>query len=117
MRKTLLIINRALLIAGVLIALTPCGVCHKAGVGSVAMAHCTMKHMAGHDCCRAKKASPLCQIMDQSSVSVPSVHLDHAVIQTVSIELPALKVSQAAVVSSTVLSSSPPLRGPLALRI
>lgn len=117
MRKTLTFIHRVALTLGVLVALTPCGVCHKAGVTSTAMAHCTMDHKAGHDCCHAKKASPLCQVMDQSSVSVTPVHLDNAVVQVVSVEFPALKVPQAVVVPSLVLSSSPPLRGPLALRI
>ncbi len=117
MRITLLFIHRIVLIAGVLVALTPCGVCHKAEAAPAVMAHCTMKHSTGHDCCHAKKASPLCQVMDQSSVPVHSVHLDHATIQTASAEFPALKVSQAVVVSSLALSSSPPLRGPLALRI
>ena len=117
MRKTLILIHRIVLILGVLVALTPCGVCHKAEAAPTAMPHCTMKHSAGHDCCHAKKASPLCQVMDQSSVPLSSVHVDNAVVQTASIELPALKVPQAAVFSSSVLSSSPPLRGPLALRI
>lgn len=115
MRKTLTLLHRVVLTLGVLVALTPCGICHNSSMGP--MAHCTMKHAAGHDCCHAKKASPLCQVMDQSSVPASSAHLDNAVIQTAAIEIPALKIPQAAVVPSLVLSSSPPLRGPLALRI
>ena len=116
MQKILILLNRMVLITGVLVALTPCGVCQK-GAASTAMAHCTMGHKAGHNCCHSKKASPLCQVMDQSSVSVSSVQSDKAVIQTALIEIPALKVTQAVVISSSNFSSSPPLRGPLALRI
>ena len=117
MRMTLLFIHRIVLIAGVLVALTPCGICQK-GMAETSKA-CAMTHMSGKmDCChKAKSTSPFCKVMDQSSVSVPSVHIDNTAVQTASIELPALKVPQAVVVTSSLLSSSPPLRGPLALRI
>jgi hypothetical protein len=117
MRKTLLFIHRIVLTLGVVLALTPCGFCQK-GMAETSKA-CSMTHMSGKmDCChKAKSRSSLCQVMDQSSISVSSVHIDNAAVQTASIEIPALKVAQAALVSSIVPSSSSPPRGPLALRI
>src|SRR5581483_8143316 len=74
-------LSRVLLIAGVLVALTPCGICHQGmGQGSTA---CSMKHMSGKmDCChKSKPASPLCKVMDQSSTVTAVKSLDAAQVQ------------------------------------
>jgi hypothetical protein len=117
MRKTLLYIHRIALTIGVLIALTPCGFCQK-GMAQASKV-CSMTHMSGKmNCChKAKSPAPFCKIMDQSSVSISSVHIDSAAVQAASIEIPALKFVQAVLVSPVVPFSSSPPRGPLVLRI
>ncbi|HUO57726.1 MAG TPA: hypothetical protein VMV05_06070 [bacterium] len=117
MAKFFILIQRAALIAGVLVALTPCNFCQKAGMASTAMAHCSMKHKTGHDCCRSKKTSPFCQVMDQSSVPAASVQVHAPAVQVAPFEFAALPVLRTVQAFSAVSSSSPPLRGPLALRI
>ncbi len=117
MRKTLLTLNRVVLIVGVLVALTPCGVCQRS-MGKASQV-CSMTPMAGKmDCChKSKSPSPYCQVMDQTSVSVSPVHIDSAAVQAASIEIPAFQVAQAGFVASVVPSSSSPTQGFLALRI
>ncbi len=116
MRKTLFFIHRIILTLGVLIALTPCGLCQK-GM-SEASKTCSMTHMSPKmDCChKAKSHSPLCQIMDQSS-TVVSASVNAAVIPVVSAVISAPSMLMVAVVPSAVSSSSSPPRGLLALRI
>ena len=117
MRKTLTLIHRTLLALGVLVALTPCNFCHKADMVTAVMSHCSMKHKTGHDCCHSKKTSPLCQIMDQSSVSTVSAQVPAPAVQAVPLQLAAVSIVRTAPCFIVVSSGSPPLRGPLSLRI
>jgi len=117
MRKTLSLLYRMLLIAGVLVALTPCGLCQK-GMSASTQA-CAMAHMSGKmDCChKAKSSSPLCKVMDQSSVSVSPAHLDAPAVQAGRLSLSCHSIPKMAEASSFYYSScsSPP--GLLPLRI
>src|SRR5258708_3301383 len=67
MRKTFLLLSRITLMLGVLVALTPCGICR--GSMEKASQACSMTHLSGKmDCChKGKQSSPLCKVMDQSS--------------------------------------------------
>ena len=113
--------NRTVLIFGVLVALTPCGMCKNvANAGASKMAHCSMAKMEGqHNCCQSKRSqSPLCKIMDQSSTvsdAKASVLASMPVVSVVVVET-LLPVRVCAVPSFRVVSASPP-RGILALRI
>lgn len=116
MFKILVVLNRMLLVAGVLVALTPCGVCHK-DMGPASA--CSMKHMTGKmDCChKSKPASPLCKIMDQSSTVSVAKHV--APVSTVAVHFfaaPVLVALRTVSVPSFQLDTSP-FRAPLALRI
>ena len=106
-----------LLIAGVLVALTPCGLCQK-GMDKPSQA-CSMTHMSGKmDCChKAKSTNPFCKVMDQSSLVAPSVHAAVPAIQAGRLFLPAFNVPKTFEVASLFFSacSSPP--GHLPLRI
>ena len=77
MKKIFLALNRLVLVAGVLVALTPCGFCHASTqVSSSKMKACAMGSMGGMKCCHSSKAksqSPLCKTMNQSSV-VSTLH-------------------------------------------
>jgi hypothetical protein len=117
MQKVLSILNRMALIAGVLIALTPCGICHP-GMGQ-GPSTCSMKTMSGKkDCCHKEKhSSPLCKVMDQSSTVAAAKSLDAAPAQvSAPIAAPVLAFIGASVLPSVVLDTSP-FRAPLSLRI
>ena len=79
MRTTLLLLNRMLLTFGLIVALTPCGLCHGPKAAKAGHSCCSTSASKTNDC-HSKSQSPLCKVMDQSSVSVPSVHLDAAVV-------------------------------------
>ena len=117
MFKPFSILSRIALIAGVLVALTPCGICHQGmSQGSTA---CSMKHMSGKmDCCHKNKpVSPLCKVMDQSSTVTAAKSLAAAPVQVHAlITAPALVFIGATVKPSVVLDTSP-FRAPLSLRI
>lgn len=72
MRQALKILNRMMLILGVLVALTPCGLCQ--GAMDKSSAPCSMRSMAGKmDCChKSKPAGPLCKAMGQHSTAAVS---------------------------------------------
>ena len=117
MVRTLRSLLRTALILGVLVALTPCGLCH--GDTGRSMSVCSMKSMTGHkDCChRSKPVSPLCKIMDQSTTTAPAKVLDAtpAPVLTVAV-VPAL-VLAGVVVPASVVPDTSPHRAPLSLRI
>lgn len=117
MRKTLSLLYRMLLIAGVLVALTPCGLCQKDKINSPQA--CSMMDMSGKmDCChKAKSTNPFCKVMDQSSLSVDSQHIVVPAISAGLLLLSAYSVPKTVEASSLFYSgcSSPP--GLLPLRI
>ncbi|HVZ79338.1 MAG TPA: hypothetical protein VHE12_00905 [bacterium] len=111
------VLNRALLIAGVLVALTPCGFCHQA-MGSTATA-CSMKSMSGQmDCChKSKPVSPLCKVMDQSSMVSAGHSLAPAPVVVVHpFVVPSFVPAGVPFHPSTPIDTSP-FRAPLSLRI
>ena len=117
MRKMISLISRTALILGVLVALTPCGVCH--GNMERSSSTCSMKHMSGKmDCCHKNKpVSPLCKVMDQSStVSVAKNLATGPVVVAQPFVFPTLLVVGTIHSSSVVLDTSP-FRAPLSLRI
>ena len=117
MFKFLAALNRMVLVAGVLVALTPCGVCHKDM--AQASSACAMKHMSGKmDCCHKNKpVSPMCKIMDQSSTVSAADHSAPVPAKVVHpVVVPVLAFASAAASPSVVLDTSP-FRAPLALRI
>jgi hypothetical protein len=120
MRKISLFLSRMVLIFGVLIALTPCGICSAAvGTSSSPVKACCMSHMDGSQgCCHSKKTQePYCKAMDQASV-VPALHgtVLTAKPSVVAAAVQTLVSFRVCVIPSAVVSSSPP-RGNLALRI
>jgi hypothetical protein len=104
-----------ILILGVLIALTPCGICSAAVSTSSAPKACCMNHMQG-GCCHSQKQEPYCKAMDQSSIvsAVQATVFAQPLVTALAVKT--LISFQLYVVPSTVVSSSPP-RGTLALRI
>jgi hypothetical protein len=117
MKKMFLLFNRIALMAGLLVALTPCGLCHKASIQA---------SLKGHGCCSQSDTQtpnahssrgPLCQIMDQSSLSIETVHLDlPAVVPAVQEGLSAFLVAGIVPFQSVPVFSSPP-RSSQVLRI
>jgi len=77
MQKAIDVLKRTFLIFGVIVALTPCGLCNASTqVGMSKMKSCDMGQMSGMKCCHTSKSNPqgpLCKTMNQSSV-VPAVH-------------------------------------------
>jgi hypothetical protein len=83
MNKLLSILNRTVLVLGLLVALTPCGLCHGPAMSQTST--CPMAHMGVMKCCQGHQAhNPLCKIMDQSSLQVSGTHLNFVVIPVVS---------------------------------
>src|SRR6185295_4578643 len=120
MVKTLQLISRFFLIAGVLVALTPCGLCHKTTmVMAMNAGHscCAPKTTSGSDHCGSKARDPLCQVMDQSSILTSTVHVQAPVVEAVSIVFLQPMVMTSVSIQSFIPSGSSPPRGPLALRI
>jgi hypothetical protein len=113
-------LKRGLLILGVVVALTPCGLCHASSqTGAMAMKSCGMASMTDMKCCHsAKPQSPLCKIMGQSSV-VSASHVSPLVVAPmVSAPLAVPSLSARGFISAAVgRSFASPHRGPLALRI
>ncbi len=69
MNKLFSILNRTVLVMGLLVALTPCGLCHGPAMSQTSA--CPMAHMGNMKCCQGHQAhNPLCKIMDQSTVSL-----------------------------------------------
>ncbi|HJT24178.1 MAG TPA: hypothetical protein VJ873_06350 [bacterium] len=111
------ILSRFVLALGVLVALTPCGVCH--GSMGKASPACSMKSMSGKmDCChKGNPASPICKVMDQASTAAVSHGLEAVPAPVVSFAFNlAAMPAQVSVSVSAPLDTSP-LRAPLALRI
>jgi len=117
MKKTLTILGRSALMLGLLVALTPCDLCHSDSLKTL---------QKGHGCCADQGTSPssthsdrgpLCQVMDQSSLSVETVHLDlPALLPTAQEGLSTLRVVGMTSFQSVPAFSSPP-RSPQVLRI
>jgi len=115
MKKIFNLLGRSALLLGLLVALTPCGLCHSASLQAV---------QQGHGCCAGASSQdahsdrgPLCQIMDQSSLSVEMVHLDMpGVVPTVQGGHPVVLVADVVPFLSVTVFSSPP-RSPQILRI
>ncbi|HEY5038381.1 MAG TPA: hypothetical protein VIJ93_04835 [bacterium] len=117
MRKAVSLLNRIALILGLLVALTPCGFCNASSMSQ--MKACSMEHMDGMKCCHSKKSqSPLCKVMDQSSVASVSHGSGFVAVPVVSVSPANVFLSVRAFVSPAfrVSSASPP-QGLLALRI
>lgn len=119
MRKIVQIINRAILILGVLVALTPCNACQRGTVQKRMDMSCPMSIKAGGmGCCHhGKESSPLCKTMNQSSTQVSSHGLD-----VVSMPVFTIASSPAATLIAlpsppSVLIDTSPQRAPLSLRI
>jgi len=76
-KKISLLFSRMVLTLGVMVALTPCGICSTAAQANMlSMKSCGMETMSGMKCCQSSKSksqSPMCKTMNQSSVT-PSVH-------------------------------------------
>jgi len=121
MKNLFRLMNRTVLMLGVLVALTPCGICKNAVMaGSSELKACSAMPMNGpQDCCRSQKSrEPFCKAMDQSSVAPVSHGTLMAAMPSVSAVSVAtlLPLQVCAVPSVQVVSSSPP-RGTLSLRI
>ena len=116
MRKTLSLLYRMLLIAGVLVALTPCGLCQKSQMTVNFKSYCSSAK-AVHNCCHSKSRGPLCQIMDQSSTAVSPAALDVPAIQAAPVVFHVVTLVKRVEASAFLTSScsSPP--GLLPLRI
>jgi hypothetical protein len=120
MRKTMEWLKRGFLVLGVVVALTPCGLCHASSQTNLSQVKtCDMGPMEGMKCCHAAKSqSPLCKIMGQSSV-VSASHVSSLVVVPVVAAPLAVAFLPAPTFTSSAFSrsfASPP-RGPLSLRI
>lgn len=117
MHKALLFISRFMLTLGVMVALTPCGLC-QAAMEKPAQA-CAMKPVSGKmDCChKNKQASPICKAMGQSSTAAVSHGLDLAVVPVVAFASSLEAMPSRVVLSIPVVLDTSPLRAPLSLRI
>ena len=106
------------LIAGLLIALTPCAVCH--GPAMTGASHCSMANMGNMKCCEQgsthKSHSPFCKVMDQSSLAVSGAHLNVADVPAVSFAGVLPSTLRTADVSPKILFDTSPPK-PLVLRI
>ncbi len=122
MRKAVVALKRAFLIFGVIVALTPCGICSaSAQVGTSQMKSCEVDSMSGMKCCQTSKSksqSPLCKTMNQSSVVVAVHGSDLVAVPVVSFASADVFLLAKAVdfPAFSSFSASPP-RGLLALRI
>src|ERR1700677_4327823 len=76
-----------ILILGVMVALTPCGICSAAAQTNPSqMKSCAMDDMSGMKCCQSSKSksqSPMCKTMNQSSVAGAVHGSDLAVVPVV----------------------------------
>ncbi len=118
MKRLFSILNRTVLAMGLLVALTPCGLCHGSSMaqGSV----CPMKNMGNMPCCghcqSHKSHSPLCKVMDQSTLPVAGAHLNVADVPAVSYAVVPPSIFRTVQVSpQLIFDTSPPK--PLVLRI
>ncbi len=107
-----------MLILGVLVALTPCNACQKGEAQGSQTVACHMSSAAhGMGCCHGKKSpSPLCKVMDQSSLKASGVHFYAAVVPAISFAgavTPVLRTVEAS--HQPLFDTSPPK--PLILRI
>ena len=118
MKKLFSIMNRMFLAAGLLLALTPCGFCHGSSVTQTSV--CPMEHMGNMNCCghcqSHKSHSPLCKVMDQSTLPAAGAHLNVADVQAGSfaVVLPSF-LRMPDVSPEIIFDTSPPK--PLVLRI
>jgi len=113
-------LKRGFLVLGVVVALTPCGLCHASSeTGMTTMKSCHMASMSDMKCCHSGKTqSPLCKVMGQSSV-VSVLHVAPLVVAPmVSAPLAGPSLSVQGFISAAVgCSFASPHRGPLSLRI
>jgi hypothetical protein len=122
MRKVVSALSRMILVFGVLVALTPCGICNASTqAGMPQMKSCEMGPMSGMKCCQSSKSksqSPLCKTMNQSSLAQAVHGSDLAAVPAVSFVSADVFFSAKTFVSPAFSGSfaSPP-RGLLALRI
>ena len=115
MKKIALLFNRVILMLGVIVALTPCGICNSAAMNQTSV--CPMTHMGNMKCCQAHKShSPVCKVMDQSSLPVSGVHLNVADIPVISFTAVLPSPSGMVSVSPQLLFDTSPPK-PLVLRI
>jgi hypothetical protein len=89
MRKAVEVFKRAFLIFGVIVALTPCGICKSSSqAANSQMKSCEMGQMGGMKCCQSSKSksqSPLCKTMDQSSEASTSNGSDLVAVPVISV--------------------------------
>jgi len=117
MRKAFQFLSRITLILGVLVALTPCGICH--GAMDKASPTCSMKSMSGKMACchKGKSSNPLCKVMDQSSTIAVSHGLAVAHASVVSFASPLAATPSEVSLSTSAVFDTSPFRAPLSLRI
>jgi hypothetical protein len=117
MLKPFQILNRIALILGVLVALTPCGICH--GAMDKSSKTCSMTSMPkGMDCChKGKQANPLCKIMDQSSTAAAPQILVSAPVLVVSFVSPLPTSMERVSFPHLFQLDTSPFQAPLSLRI
>jgi hypothetical protein len=118
MKSMFTILNRTILVMGLLLALTPCGVCRGTSMAQASV--CPMKKMGNMNCCSHcqshKSHSPLCKVMDQSTLPVAGAHLNVADVPAVSYAVvPPSFLRMANVSPKIIFDTSPPK--PLVLRI
>lgn len=120
MNKTVEWLKRGLLVLGVIVALTPCGLCHASALPPVPQVKtCDMGAMDGMKCCHSTKPqSPFCKVMGQSSIAVSSHAANLAVVPVMTTSLVvAFLLEPILSVPAFGRSSASPPRGPLSLRI
>ncbi|HET9870897.1 MAG TPA: hypothetical protein VFR02_10440 [bacterium] len=117
MRRFLKSLNRMFLAAGLLVALTPCGLCHAAGP-SAGMSACAMKASdCGKDCCHSKQAPAACKAMDQSTLPATALSMKAPAAVAAPWTAPFRTACLAAGTPDRDLFGIPLPRAPLSLRI
>lgn len=120
MLKLFAMLHRAMLVVGVIVALTPCGLC-QASQPSMGMSAqtCHMDHgMAKDGCCHhSKSQGPFCKIMNQSSVQVASHGLDLVAMPVVHFASSPAAMPKVLPLPPLVFLDTSPQRAPLSLRI
>jgi hypothetical protein len=111
-----------ILVLGVMIALTPCGICSADAQTNLSqMKSCAVGDMSGMKCCQSSKSksqSPMCKTMNQSSVAAAVHGLDLAVVPVVSLAVENIFLSAKTLVSfASIYSFASLLRRSLSLRI
>ena len=120
MFKLFTMLHRAILVVGVVVALTPCGLCQasQSSMGTSGPT-CHMDHgMAKDGCCHhSKSQDPFCKIMNQSSVQVVSHGLEMISMPIVQFASSPMVMPKALPLTPLVFLDTSPQRAPLSLRI